>query len=45
MSSYRWTTDAQLASMSAGWIEKLDAIARDAEAKGQKDVVTLAAPR
>ncbi len=37
-SSYRWTTDAQLASMAPGWIAKLDAISADAQAK---DVVTL----
>jgi uncharacterized integral membrane protein (TIGR00698 family) len=41
VASYRWTTDGQLESMAPGWIEKLDAITRDAEAKGQKDVVAL----
>src|SRR5688500_16820537 len=41
VSSYRWTTDGQIESMAPGWIAKLDQIIRDAEAKGQKDVVTL----
>ena len=42
VSSYRWTTDAQLASMTPGWIEKLDAVARDAQAKNQPQVAGLA---
>jgi uncharacterized integral membrane protein (TIGR00698 family) len=41
VSSYRWTTDAQIASMTPGWSEKLDLVARDAEAKGQPQVVAL----
>src|SRR5687767_1887052 len=37
-STYRWTTDAQLASMTPGWIAKLDAISAAAPSR---DVVTL----
>ena len=43
VSSYRWTTDAQLASMSPGWTQQLDAIGAAAEAGGQRDVVSLTA--
>src|SRR6185295_16716205 len=39
--SFRWTTDGQITSMTPGWIDALDAIARDAEAKRQQDVVAL----
>jgi uncharacterized integral membrane protein (TIGR00698 family) len=39
--SFRWTTDSQIASQTPGWIETLDAIARDAQAKGQQNVVDL----
>src|SRR4051794_26494516 len=39
VSSYRWTTDAQIASMTPGWNEKLDVLAKDAGAKGQTEVV------
>ena len=28
--TFRWTTDSQIASMTPGWIDALDAIARDA---------------
>ncbi len=35
-SSYRWTTDAQLASMTPGWIAKLDAISADAQSQGRR---------
>lgn len=41
VSSFRWTTDAQLASRTPGWVATLDTIAKNAEAKGQKDVVAL----
>jgi uncharacterized integral membrane protein (TIGR00698 family) len=41
VSSYRWTTDGQIASLTPGWIGSLDAIAREAAAKGQKDVAAL----
>src|SRR5262245_51251634 len=40
-SSFRWTTDAQIASMTPGWIEALDAVAKDAQAKQQASVVGL----
>src|SRR4030095_5163342 len=39
--SFRWTTDSQIASMTPGWIDTLDQIARDAEAKKQANVVAL----
>ena len=39
--TFRWTTDSQIASLTPGWIEALDAIPRDAEAKGQQNVVAL----
>jgi uncharacterized integral membrane protein (TIGR00698 family) len=39
--SFRWTTDSQIASMTPGWIDTLDKIARDAEAKKQANVVAL----
>jgi uncharacterized membrane protein YadS len=41
VSSFRWTTDGQIASMSPGWTATLDAIAKDADTKGQKNVVGL----
>jgi integral membrane protein len=41
VSSYRWTTDGQIASLTPGWINSLDAIAREADAKRQKDVAAL----
>lgn len=37
----RWTTDAQIASLTPGWSNALDSIARDADAKGQQNVVAL----
>lgn len=43
VSNFRWTTDAQLASRTPGWVDTLNTIAKDAEAKGQKDVVALSA--
>src|SRR5687767_9166742 len=42
VASYRWTTDSQLAGLAPGWIAKLDGVTRDAEAKGQPNVVALA---
>ena len=39
--SYRWTTDAQLAGLTPGWIEKLDAVTSEAQSKGQRDVAAL----
>jgi uncharacterized membrane protein YadS len=41
VSSYRWTTDAQIAAMTPGWTDSLDAVARDAQARGQANVVGL----
>lgn len=43
MSSFRWTTDAQVASRAAGWSAALDDIARDAAAKGDKGKAIAAA--
>jgi uncharacterized integral membrane protein (TIGR00698 family) len=37
--TFRWTTDAQIASLTPGWIDTLDGIARDAEARRQQNVV------
>ena len=41
VSSYRWTTDAQLASMSEKWVEQLDTMTREANARGQQQVASL----
>jgi uncharacterized integral membrane protein (TIGR00698 family) len=41
VSAFRWTTDSQIASLTPGWIDALDVIARDAEAKRQQNVATL----
>src|SRR4051794_1997119 len=35
----RWTTDAQIAALTPGWTDALDKIAKDADAKGQQNVV------
>jgi len=40
--SFRWTTDAQIAASTPGWTSALDRIAKDAGAKGQKNVADLA---
>src|SRR5215813_10672940 len=37
----RWTTDGQIASQTPGWIDALDAIAREAQGKSQQNVVEL----
>jgi uncharacterized integral membrane protein (TIGR00698 family) len=37
-STFRWTTDAQIAARAPGWTAALDEIAKDAETKGKKDV-------
>jgi uncharacterized membrane protein YadS len=42
-SSFRWTTDAQIASMAPGWMESLDTIGREAAAKQQANVASLTA--
>jgi uncharacterized membrane protein YadS len=39
--NFRWTTDSQIASMTPGWNEALDQIAKDAAAKGQQNVLDL----
>ena len=39
--TFRWTTDSQIASMTPGWIEALDSITRDTEAKRQQNVADL----
>jgi len=38
VSSYRWTTDSQIAASTPGWINTLDAIADEARVKGQANV-------
>jgi uncharacterized integral membrane protein (TIGR00698 family) len=43
VSTFRWTTHEQVAARAPGWIATLDGIAKEAEAKGQKDVVALSA--
>jgi uncharacterized membrane protein YadS len=40
--TFRWTTEGQIASRTADWSAALDAIAKEAEAKGQKDLATKA---
>jgi uncharacterized integral membrane protein (TIGR00698 family) len=42
VSTFRWTTDEQIASRTPGWIATLNAIVKEAEAKGQKDTAALA---
>src|SRR5262245_45811640 len=39
--TFRWTTDSQIVSMTPAWVDALDAIAKDAQAKGQQNVVDL----
>ncbi len=41
-STFRWTTDAQIAARAPGWTAALDEIAKDAEGKGKKDVAVAA---
>jgi uncharacterized integral membrane protein (TIGR00698 family) len=36
--SFRWTTDSQIASLTPGWIDSLEAIAREAETRRQQNV-------
>ncbi len=40
--SFRWTTDAQIASSTPKWNAALDAVVADANAKRQQNVATLA---
>jgi uncharacterized integral membrane protein (TIGR00698 family) len=39
--SFRWTTDAQISALTPGWTSTLEKIARDADAKGQANIVAL----
>ncbi len=39
--TFRWTTDAQISSLTPGWTKALDQIAADADAKSQTNVVAL----
>src|ERR1044072_7427015 len=39
--TFRWTTDAQISSLTPGWTKALDQIAADADAKNQPNVVAL----
>jgi len=41
-STFRWTADAQIASSAPGWRASLDGVARDADAKGKKEVAAKA---
>jgi uncharacterized membrane protein YadS len=41
-STFRWTTDSQIAARAPGWTAALDEISKDAEAKGKKDVAAAA---
>ena len=40
--TFRWTADSQIASSAPAWNAALDGIAKEADAKGKKDVVTKA---
>jgi uncharacterized integral membrane protein (TIGR00698 family) len=39
--TFRWTTDSQIAALTPGWLNSLDSIARDGEARRQQNVVDL----
>jgi uncharacterized membrane protein YadS len=39
--TFRWTTDAQIAALTPGWMDALDSITRQADAKGQPNVAPL----
>jgi uncharacterized integral membrane protein (TIGR00698 family) len=41
VSSFRWTTDSQIASMSPRWVDALNAIEKDAATKSQPNVLAL----
>jgi uncharacterized integral membrane protein (TIGR00698 family) len=41
-STFRWTAEAQITSWAPGWRSALDEVAKDAEAKGRKDVAASA---
>jgi uncharacterized integral membrane protein (TIGR00698 family) len=40
--AFRWTADSQIASSTPGWTASLDGVAKEAEAKGKKDVAAKA---
>ncbi len=42
VSTYRWTTDGQLQTRIPGWIANAESIAKQAEAKGQANIVASA---
>ncbi|HVG50340.1 MAG TPA: putative sulfate exporter family transporter [Xanthobacteraceae bacterium] len=39
--TFRWTTDSQIASMTPGWNDALDAISAEAQVKRQQNVIDL----
>jgi uncharacterized integral membrane protein (TIGR00698 family) len=39
--TFRWTTESQIASFTPGWIDALNSISREAEARKQTNVVDL----
>ena len=41
-STFRWTTDAQIASRAPGWTAALEEVAKDAQARGNKGIVAAA---
>jgi uncharacterized integral membrane protein (TIGR00698 family) len=41
ISTFRWTTDSQIASLTPGWVDSLESITAEARAKGQQNVVAL----
>ena len=42
VSSFRWTTQEQIAARAPAWIATLNGIAKEASAKGQKDTAAMA---
>lgn len=42
VSTFRWTTDAQIAQSTPGWISALDTVIKDATAKDQKAILSPA---
>ena len=41
-STFRWTTDSQIAARAPGWTAALEEIGKEAEARGKKDVAAAA---
>ena len=41
VSSYRWTTDAQLAARTSGWVQKLHALGQEAASNGEQEIADL----